>query len=103
MLFYFLTIIVFIAEIIIATAIVFYLIKFDKVINKYNVFIVETKPLIKDMAQTIRELSERYLEMMPKIVDKLKLLVANIIKDQLKGFVGTLTFWLVKKEVEKHV
>lgn len=103
MLFYFLTIIVFIAEIIIALAIVFHLIKFDKVLNKYNVFLVETKPLIKDMAQTVRKISERYLEMMPKIVDKLKLFVTNIIKDQLKGLVGALTFWLVKKEVEKHI
>lgn len=103
MLFYFLISIVFIAELIITLAIVSGLKKFDKQLVKYNIFIDDIKPLIKDIAETIRKLSERYLELAPKLVEKIKIFALNILKDQIKSLVGALTFWLVKKEVERHV
>ena len=79
------------------------MIKLDKVINRYNVFIEEAKPLIKEMLQTTRQLSEEFLKLTPKIVEKIKLFAMNFAKDQLKNLVGTMIFWLVKTEVEKHV
>lgn len=103
MLFYFLTTIVFIAELIIAFAIVLNLLKFDKTLMKYNFFLDETKPLIKDMVQTTRKLSEECLKLAPKFVEKIKLFALNMLKKQLTSLVGGITFWLVKKEVEKHV
>ena len=103
MLFYFLISIVFIAELIITFAIILHLIKLDKVINKYNLFIEDARPLIKEMLQTTRQISEEYLKLTPKIVVKIKLFALNFVKDQLKSLVGALVFWLVKTEVEKHV
>ena len=103
MLFYFLISIVFIAELIITLAIVLHLIRLDKEINKYNLFIEEVKPLIKEMLHTTRQLSEEFLKLVPKFVDKVKLFALNFVKDQLKSFVGAIVFWLVKTEVEKHV
>ena len=103
MLFYFLISIVFIAELIITIAIVIGLIKFDKQLIGYNAFLDETKPLLKDILETARKLSEEYLKLVPKIVEKINIFLLNILKDQIKTAVGALTFWLVKKEVEKHV
>jgi len=103
MLFYFLISVVFVAELIITFALVSHLIKLDKEVNKYNVFIEEAKPLIKEMLQTTRQLSEEFLKLTPKIVDKIKLFALNLAKDQLKTLVGGLVFWLVKTEIERHV
>ena len=103
MLFYFLISIVFIAELIITFTIVLHFMKLDKMINKYNTLVTDVKPLIKDMFVTTRQLSEEFLKLTPKVTDKIKLFVLNFAKDQLKNLVGTLIFWLVKTEVEKHV
>ena len=103
MLFYFLIFIVFISEIIIMSAIMIYLLKLDKKLNIYNQFIDEVKPLLKDMMRTVRELSEEFVKFAPKVVEKIKFLVFDFVQGQLKNLAGALTFWLVKKEVEKHV
>jgi len=103
MLFYFLISIVFIAEIVIAFATVTGLFKLNKVVNEYNSFIKETQPLIKDIMVTSRKLSEQFAELAPIIVKKIKSTLTNIIAGQLKSALGAITFWLVKKEVEKHV
>ena len=103
MIFYFLISIVFIAELIITFTIVLHLIKLDKEVNKYNALITDVTPLIKDMLQTTRQLSEEFLKLTPKVADKIKLFALNFAKDQLKNLIGTLIFWLVKTEVEKHV
>ena len=103
MLFYFLISIVFVAEIIIALAIILGLFKFDKKLVEYNNFVDEIKPLVKDIMETTRKLSEEFSKLAPKIADKIKSFALNFVKDQLKSLVGALTFWLVKVEVEKHV
>lgn len=103
MIFYFLISIVFVAEFIITIAVILHLIKLDKGVNKYNAFITEAKPLVKDMLHTTRQLSEEFLKLMPKIVENIKLFALNFAKDQLKSLVGALVFWLVKTEVERHV
>ena len=102
MLFYFLISIVFIAEIIITFAIIFHIVKLDKKLIEYNEFVDEVKPLVKDIMETSRKLSEEFSKLAPKITEKIKIFVLNMIKDQIKGLVGTLIFWLVKIEVEKH-
>ena len=103
MLFYFLISIVFIAELIITFTIVLHFMKLDKMINKYNTLVTDVKPHIKDMFVTTRQLSEEFLKLTPKVADKIKFFAMNFAKDQLKNLVGTLIFWLVKTEIEKHV
>ena len=53
--------------------------------------------------RTVRELSEEFVKFAPKVVEKIKFLVFDFVQGQLKNLAGALTFWLVKKEVEKHV
>lgn len=103
MVFYFLIGIVFIAEIIIAAAIVINLIKIDKVFYLYNQLLEEIKPEIKDILSIARKISEQVLELAPIIVEKIKSVFINIIKDQLKSVLAGLTFFAVKKEVEKRI
>ena len=102
MLFYFLISIVFIAEIIIAFTIIMHIIKLDKKLIEYNKFIDEVKPLIKDIMETTRKLSEEFSKLAPKFVDMIKNVAVDFVRGQLKSLLGALTFWLVKKEVEKH-
>lgn len=103
MIFYFLISIVFVAEVIIAMALIISLIKIDRIFVEYNEFIQEAKPLIKDMMQTIKNMSEQFLELAPKLVTQIKAVITDLIMGQVKSSLGALTFWLVKKEVEKHV
>lgn len=103
MIFYFLISVVFIAEIIIALAIIINLLKTDKIFNETNAFITEAKPLIKDIMQTTRKLSEQFLELAPKIVTQVKSIITNMIMGHIKSIIGSLTFLLVKTEVEKHI
>ena len=103
MLFYFLISIVFIAELIIAFTIIIGLLNFDKSINLYNSFIEQAKPDIKDIMLSCRKLSEQLIKLAPIAVNKIKAFITNLILGQLKSALGALTFWMVKKEVEKHV
>ena len=103
MLFYFLISIVFIAEIIITFAIVLHLIKLDNRIIEFNNFAQEAKPDIKDIMQEAKKLSEQLVKLAPAFTEKIKSIIVNTIISQLKSVLGGLTFWLVKKEVEKHV
>lgn len=103
MLFYFLISIVFIAEIVITVAIILHLLKLDKSLIKYNSFIKELKPDIKDIMQTAKKISEQLVELAPIIVNSIKSTITNIIMSQIKNILAGLTFWIVKKEVEKHV
>ena len=103
MLFYFLISIVFIAEIIITFAIVLHLIKLDNIFIEFNNFAQETKPDIKDIMQEAKKLSEQLVKLAPAFTEKIKSIITNTIMSQLKSVLGGLTFWLVKKEVEKHV
>lgn len=103
MIFYFLVSIVFIAEIIIAFALMTSLIKFDKKIKDFDKFLDDAKPSIKGLMITVRKLSKQLLELSPLIVKQIKSCFTDLIMGQIKSLAGALTFWLVKKEVEKHV
>ena len=102
MIFYFLISIVFIAELIIAFALILNLMKLDKTFIKYNELIDCAKSSIKELLITIRKISEQLVEFAPMIVENIKLALTNIIIGQVKNALGALTFWLVKKEVEKQ-
>ena len=102
MVFYFLISIVFIAEVIIALALVLNLVKLDKIFVEYNEVLNSVKPSIKELLITVRKISEQMIEISPMIVKQIKSTIVDIIMGQLKSFIGTLTFILVKKEVEKH-
>ena len=103
MVFYFLTGIVFIAEIIIAVTITANLIKLDKNFCLYNKLLDEIKPKLKDILSIIKKISEQMVELAPIITAKIKSIFIGIIKDQLKGILAGLTFWIVKQEVEKRI
>ena len=95
--------IVFIAELIIASSLLIFLIKFDKKINEYNDFIDDVKPSIKGLMILIRKISKQLIEFAPIIVNNLKSFILNLFIGQIKSALGALTFWLVKKEVERHI
>jgi len=103
MLFYFLISIVFIAEIVIAFALISSLLKFDKKVIAFDEFLDEARPSIKGLLITIRKISKQFLELSPLVVKQVKSFFANIIMGQIKSLAGALTFWLVKKEVERHM
>jgi len=103
MLFYFLISIVFISELIIFLAVILYLKKLDKKVIEFDSFLTDIKPAVKEMFETVKKISEEILRVSPIIVEKIKSSVVDIVMGQLKSLAGALTFWLVKKEVEKHV
>ena len=103
MVFYFLISIVFIAEVIIGLFLVITMVKADKEVLKYNAVIEEVKPSVKEVMVLAKKISAQLVELAPTIVISIKSVVTNIIIGQLKNTLGALTFWLVKKEVEKHI
>ena len=102
MVFYFLISIVFMAEVIISLTVIISLIKADKKIVEYNELVEKTKPSIKSIMELSRKISEQLTELVPMFADKIKLMIQDLIMGQVKSVLGGLTFWLVKKEVEKH-
>jgi len=103
MVFYFLVSIVFIAEVIIGLTVFIYLLKADKMILKYNDIVDETKPSIKSLMIVVRKISKQLVELAPMVANQIKAFLVDLLIGQLKSLLGTLTFILVKKEVEKHV
>lgn len=103
MIFYFLISIVFLAEIIIGLFLIISLIKADRIVLKYDAIIDELKPSIKEVLVLVRKISYQLVELAPMVKNKIKSFIFDIIVGQAKNLLGALTFWLVKKEVEKHV
>jgi hypothetical protein len=103
MLFYFLITVVFLAEVIIAAAILINLTKLDKAVCEWNSFVTDIKPQVSEILETFKKLSEQAMVLAPLLVNKLKDIVTKLVLDQLKGVLAGLTFWAVKKEVEKRV
>ncbi len=103
MVFYFLIFIVFIAELIITTAIIIHLFKLDRAFIEYNIIIDNLKPDVSEIICTCRKISEQLVELSNEFVKKCKEIFINILSTQLKNALAGFTFWLVKKEVEKHV
>ncbi len=102
MVFYIFTFIVFIAELIIGTTLLLYLVKLSKELRKYNSLVEAIKPNLKDLLKTVRQISEQMLKFAPLITEQIKSAFMSIVIGQLKNALGAATFWLVKREVEKH-
>ena len=102
MIFYFLVSIVFIAEIVLTIFLFTVLCKFDKSIIEYDSLLKDLKPSIREILNTYKNLSKELLNLAPAIALKIKSIFKDIFIGQLKSIIGALTFWLVKKEVEKH-
>ena len=103
MIYYFLISIVFLAELIIALTLVINLIKLDRKVNDINNFLDEAQPSIKKILILMRQISKQLLILAPIFVRQIKSFISDLIMGQVKSLAGGLTFWLVKKEVEKHV
>lgn len=101
MIFYFLISIVFISEVIICLAILFWLIKADKIILKYNTILDDTSDSIKSLMQTVRKISEQLVQLVPIFVDEIKSAISNLILGHIKNLAGTFVFLITKKEFEK--
>lgn len=93
--------IVFIAELVIASAIIVNLIKLDKCIIKYDTFITDIQPKIKDIVKLIRLLSEQSIEFANLYSNRIKMFVKNIVSNQVKNILSAITFWTVKTTLEK--
>ena len=102
MVFYILTAVVFIAELVIAIAIMLHLLRLDKMFCEYGSLIKELQPKIKEIMELCTKISEQMLEFAPIIVNNIKSTVLGIILGQIKNLVTGLTFWIVKREVQKH-
>ena len=102
MVFYVLISIVFLAEIIIAATVLTHFVKFDKSISEWSDFIEDINPQISEIMKTYREISEKLLELAPKLIEKIKDFGIKLCIEQLKTMLAGLTFWTVKKEVEKR-
>ncbi len=103
MIYYFLISIVFLAELIIALTLVISLVKLDRKVNDINNFLDEAQPSIKKILILMRQISKQLLILAPIFVRQIKSFISDLIMGQVKSLAGGLTFWLVKKEVEKHV
>ncbi len=103
MLFYFLISIVFIAEVIISLALIIVLVKADKIILKYNEITDEIRPSVKSVMILVRKISKQLVELAPMLSEQIKKILVDFLISQFKSMLGAVTFWLVKKEVEKHV
>ena len=103
MLFYFLISIVFIAEVIISLALIIVLVKADKIILKYNEITDEIRPSVKSVMILVRKISKQLAELAPMLSEQIKKILVDFLISQFKSMLGAVTFWLVKKEVEKHV
>ena len=103
MLFYFLISIVFIAEVIISLALIIVLVKADKIILKYNEITDEIRPSVKSVMILVRKISKQFVELAPMLSEQIKKILVDFLISQFKSMLGAVTFWLVKKEVEKHV
>ena len=103
MIFYFLISVVFIAEVIIAIALLIGLVKADKILLKYNEIVDETRPSVKSVMILVRKISKQFVELAPILTEQIKKFLVDSLMSQLKSMLGAVTFWLVKKEVEKHV
>lgn len=102
MVFYILISIVFLAEIIITATVLIHLIKLDKSISEWSDFIEDINPQISEIMKTYRKISEKLLELAPKLINKIKDFGIKLCVEQLKTMLTGLTFWAVKKEVEKR-
>ncbi len=102
MVFYLLTTIVFIAEIIITYAIIASLFKLSKRIREYTNFADTAKPKIKEISELSRKISMQLTELAYMAAEKVNTMFWNVISNQLKSVLAGMIFIAVKNKTEKY-
>lgn len=96
------TFIVFISQLIIAFAIIIWLLKFDKSIKDKTLFLEEAKPKIKEIARLTRGISEQLAELTPMWVENFRRVRNKILLAKLESLLSALLFWRINiKLVQK--
>ena len=103
MIFTFFTVIVFIAELIIALTVILSLLRFDIAINKTIELIEETRPKIKDVCELFRKISEQIYELTPIFIEQLIQKRDEIILTQLKSLMASLIFCGINIKIVKKI
>ena len=101
MLFSILILIVFVAEIIIAMAIISNLLKNDKKIKEANQLLEEVNPKIEELAKLGTKISEQLTEISPMYVKKTKSWFEDFVYSQSKNILAGFLIYLLKKEIKK--
>lgn len=101
MLFLILISIVFIAEIIIASAIILNLFKTDKKITYTNEFLEEINPKIDELIKLGTKISSQLTEIAPMYVKKTKSWFADFVISQFKSILIGFLFVSLKKQLKK--
>ncbi len=99
MLFKIFTIIVFVAELIIAYTIISKLFQFNRVIVEANVFFQEANPKIKEVLQLIKGISEQVTELIPVYLDEIKRIGNKIALAKFESLIALILFWSINIKV----
>ncbi len=103
MIFTFLITIVFIAELIITTAIITNLLKLDRTLNRANAYIEKINPEIRTILSLIEKISAQILELTPDWVEKFRQIRNKIILNQIKSLIAGFLFWSINIKVIKKL
>ena len=103
MIFIIFTLIVFIAELIIAFALIINLIKIDSYINRTNAILIETKPKIQEIMVLVHGISEQVRELTPMWVEKFRKIRNNFVRKQLESLMSSILFWGINIKLMKRL
>ncbi len=103
MIFIFFIAIVFIAELIIAFALILNLIKIDSFINRTNDIIIETKPKIQEIMVLVHGISGQVRELTPMWVEKFRKIRNNFVRKQLESLMSSILFWGINIKLMKRL
>lgn len=103
MVFYFLILIVFIAELIVFAAIMFQLAKFNRFCIKTNEFLNEAKPKIEDIFKLAHGISDQIYELIPIWLQNIKNAGNKLIQKQVESLISGLLFWGINIKILKKL
>ncbi len=97
------TFIVFKSQLIIAFAIIIWLLKFDKSIKEKNLFLEEARPKIKEIARLTRGISGQLAELTPMWVENFRKVRNKILLEKLEGILSALLFWRINVKLVRQI
>ena len=98
MLYTFLITIVFIAELIIMSALMVWLLMFDKEIIRIDKYFTKIKPDIADISELGRKISEQWTELAEDFVEKLKVREEDMMARQLSKVLIGILLWKINSK-----
>ncbi len=102
MVFYILIGIVFVAELIIAAAIVTKLLKLNRIFRETNLFLEDAKPKIKDISSICYKISCQLVDLAPIWVENIKIAVLKFILQNIKSMLTGLGIWAIREYLKKQ-